>query len=1080
MKAIKTLMAAAMTATLALAGGCADNDDLYEKFDDLVVRVDALEKTVNEINKITIPGMQSIVAAIQGNIYVTSVTPGDNGYTITFSDGTTAVITDGVDGEKGDKGDTPVVGVVEADGEFYWAVDGKPLLDSAGNKIPVHSAVPQLRIRDGKWQISYDKGETWADVDVLGNPGGSTISIEDGDTTVTFFINGEAYTIQKELPFYLVFDARKDLGVPVGGDEYTYPYSLKGVSEGDEVEVDILNCTSGWEARVISLPEGEVPGYIGVKHSENATGKVFVYASNGRGKTDIKSLVFEDGVLTAEADVKPVPAAGGEVKVSVTTNMDYELYVDRTQKWISVAPQTKATHVDVYTLVCEANTAGSFRSAEVDVINTVTGETPNVFYVIQYPAETVATDIASLANVADNTPVTLYKETVLATSDNSAVVSDGTSCLYVTGATSALPVGKVITLNGVKKTEKTDEETEVVSVEVTSYEVTAETSSVTAPTSSYLGWVTEFPAYVITSGKLEKEGDTYFIKAPMGQKVVFEAPLASFDLASKVGGYVNVYGYVSSSVYPEGEKAETCSMILNAVSAIEFKENNAWTLSYSTDPEDKKYPEVITNTVSGSTVPYTLTFYSEEDYAKLGGSPVNAALRLSDDVLYYFDLFGDVYGRDEIYDMLVHTDGSTGSDSFGEKDFGKYVAVAAGIAADGTPTGDYKTYEFEKKEPVSVATYADFIGRWKMGDKVLTVSEKVNGSTYNVTGLPNQDENGLAPVEAEFSDGKFILKEQKLSEAWNNPKYGDCDIYLSGKFNYNYKVYAAYGWYTEDPSVILTGYVREKGGGMTVYAGSCEKGKFLSFCLTWQIQAGENAGKGNFWPEVTISDMTKLKEASSAYKAWLGSYTLSTKSIKTGNDTTYNVVLREALPDETIALDGIGIDGIPLIYDAEGDKCSLVYGNFSSSSSYNFYVSGITNDDYVCTGDPDTREIATVTKSADKTIKFENVVYKLSEERPEVYAKYWGVLGQSTSTKEWYTFSDADYIVNPATLTPSAASKSVKSLSAPKTGKSVRFDTKSLPSSMTIARDTKLRDAQGKKVDARTAKSGRAKLLELK
>lgn len=128
MKAIKTLMAAAMTATLALAGGCADNDDLYEKFDDLVVRVDALEKTVNEINKITIPGMQSIVAAIQGNIYVTSVTPGDNGYTITFSDGTTAVITDGVDGEKGDKGDTPVVGVVEADGEFYWELTASRFL----------------------------------------------------------------------------------------------------------------------------------------------------------------------------------------------------------------------------------------------------------------------------------------------------------------------------------------------------------------------------------------------------------------------------------------------------------------------------------------------------------------------------------------------------------------------------------------------------------------------------------------------------------------------------------------------------------------------------------------------------------------------------------------------------------------------------------------------------------------------------------------------------------------------------------------------------------------------------------------
>ncbi len=85
--------------------------------------------------------------------------------------------------------------------------------------------------------------------------------------------------------------------------------------------------------------------------------------------------------------------------------------------------------------------------------------------------------------------------------------------------------------------------------------------------------------------------------------------------------------------------------------------------------------------------------------------------------------------------------------------------------------------------------------------------------------------------------------------------------------------------------------------------------------------------------------MTKLKEASSAYKAWLGSYTPQHKVYKEQVMTPPNVVLREALPDETIALDGIGIDGIPLIYDAEGDKCSLVFGNFSSSSSYNFYVS---------------------------------------------------------------------------------------------------------------------------------------------
>ena len=172
MKAIKTLMAAAMTATLVLAGGCADNDDLYEKFDDLVVRVDALEKTVNEINKITIPGMQSIVAAIQGNIYVTSVTPGDNGYTITFSDGTTAVITDGVDGEKGDKGDTPVVGVVEADGEFYWATASRFLTLPATRSLSIRLFLSSVSVMaSGRSPMTKVRhGPTWMYLAILVAP----------------------------------------------------------------------------------------------------------------------------------------------------------------------------------------------------------------------------------------------------------------------------------------------------------------------------------------------------------------------------------------------------------------------------------------------------------------------------------------------------------------------------------------------------------------------------------------------------------------------------------------------------------------------------------------------------------------------------------------------------------------------------------------------------------------------------------------------------------------------------------------------------------------------------------------------
>ena len=232
--------------------------------------------------------------------------------------------------------------------------------------------------------------------------------------------------------------------------------------------------------------------------------------------------------------------------------------------------------------------------------------------------------------------------------------------------------------------------------------------------------------------------------------------------------------------------------------------------------------------------------------------------------------------------------------------------------------------------------------------------------------------------------------------------------------------------------------------------------------------------------EVSISDMTRVKDASAAYKAWLGSYTLSTKSVKTGADTTYNVVLAEALPDETIALNGLGIDGVPLKYDAENDKCTLNFVKFASSSKYEFYLSGITNDKYVCTGDKDTGKIATLTKSSDKTIKVENVVYKLSEERPEVYAAYWGILGKGVSDGKWYTFRDVVYVVNPATLTPSVATKAIKSVSAPKACQSVRFDSMALPSNMTIAPDTKCPKDEGRKVDARIARSGRASLLKLR
>lgn len=363
----KTLLFAVIAGALALAG-CAKDTELYNKVDELDQRVSKLEEQVKELNEQTVPGIRTLVAAIQGNVYATSVVDNGDGYTIKFSNGTEATIKngadgkDGKDGEKGETGDTPVISAAEFEGEFYWTVNGEFLTDGDGNKIPVHKALPTFKIIDGKWNVSYDNGTTWEVVPQMGESEAIPISIVDGEDTVTFYIGDEAYEIKKEVAFYLVFDQRTDLGV-VEGQTSSFPYTIKGVAEGDEVEVDILSVIGTWDAEVVATDSES--GNVKVTNN-GGNAKVFVYAANGRGKTDIKSLVFEGGELSATISAESVSYEGGEIKLDITTNVNYEVNIDA--DWLTVAPETKATHTDSLTLVAEANTLSQARTATVSIV----------------------------------------------------------------------------------------------------------------------------------------------------------------------------------------------------------------------------------------------------------------------------------------------------------------------------------------------------------------------------------------------------------------------------------------------------------------------------------------------------------------------------------------------------------------------------------------------------------------------------------------------------------------------------------------------------------------------------------------
>ena len=211
-----------MTAVLLSIWGCNryDDTDLWDKVDSLEERIARLEKLCNEMNT-NISALENIVTALQNNDYVTDVTSiiesgKEIGFTITFSKSGRVVIyhgengadgaagapgQDGADGADGKDGHTPVIGVKkDANGIYYWTLDGEWITDSEGNKIPTtgkdgedgedgedgkpgtpgqdgedgadgeqgqpgqdgeDGITPLLKIEDDYWYISYDNGQSW-------------------------------------------------------------------------------------------------------------------------------------------------------------------------------------------------------------------------------------------------------------------------------------------------------------------------------------------------------------------------------------------------------------------------------------------------------------------------------------------------------------------------------------------------------------------------------------------------------------------------------------------------------------------------------------------------------------------------------------------------------------------------------------------------------------------------------------------------------------------------------------------------------------------------------------------------------
>lgn len=200
MKKLFTLLAIALLGVSAWS--CSyDDDDLWKAVDDLDSRMEAMEQAMKSANT-DIDALRKLVDALQNNVTVTSVVKNNDGYTITFSNGETATITDGKNGI-----DAPAVSVKkDDDGLYYWTlggefilVDGEKIKAQGEDGAPGASAVaPKLRIdtQTKEWEMSVDGGKTWTkmgvkaegkdgdsmfeSVDTASNPGFAVFTLADG------------------------------------------------------------------------------------------------------------------------------------------------------------------------------------------------------------------------------------------------------------------------------------------------------------------------------------------------------------------------------------------------------------------------------------------------------------------------------------------------------------------------------------------------------------------------------------------------------------------------------------------------------------------------------------------------------------------------------------------------------------------------------------------------------------------------------------------------------------------------------------------------------------------------------------
>ncbi|MBR4052317.1 MAG: DUF5018 domain-containing protein [Alistipes sp.] len=357
-----------------------DDTAINDRVNDLENRVAELEETIAALNQ-DIAGVQTLVGAMQNNVYVSKIVKGETGYEVYFTNGEKITIADGKAGEAGKDGVTVTV-LQDEDGEYYWAVtkDGKTeyLLDDNGNKLPVKGEkgnTPLMRVvmegETGYWEASYDNGETWerilledgTPVTTSGGAGGlfkDAYIDEDTNTAIFEFLNGDTIEIELRSDLYINFK-----GEAVESADFKYGETQSFEMEAVGVLKTVVTTPDEWKASydketmvwTITAPTAE---HAACADTEGEVSLIYFGEENQSSVVSMKVQIGE--YVTVAEENMTIEAAAGEATYEVPYTADGEVTVEVVDAWIS------GTVADGVASITVAQNPGAARTGTIKLV----------------------------------------------------------------------------------------------------------------------------------------------------------------------------------------------------------------------------------------------------------------------------------------------------------------------------------------------------------------------------------------------------------------------------------------------------------------------------------------------------------------------------------------------------------------------------------------------------------------------------------------------------------------------------------------------------------------------------------------